>query len=50
MGENGRRAVHTRYNWGSEAAKLTAFYDAVLTGGATASRERHGDGLHTGIP
>ena len=30
MGENGRRAVHTRYNWGSEAAKLGAFYDALL--------------------
>jgi glycosyltransferase involved in cell wall biosynthesis len=30
MGENGRRAVQTRYNWGSEAAKLGAFYDALL--------------------
>jgi glycosyltransferase involved in cell wall biosynthesis len=50
MGENGRRAIHTRYNWSSEAAKLAAFYDAVLPGAATGSRERHGDGLHAGVP
>lgn len=30
MGENGRRAVHTTYNWNGEAAKLGAFYDHVL--------------------
>jgi hypothetical protein len=29
MGENGRRAVHTRYNWHSEADKLAAFYDRL---------------------
>ena len=50
MGENGRRAVHTRYNWGSEADKLAAFYDAVLPGCATACHARHGDGLRAGVP
>jgi hypothetical protein len=50
MGENGRRAVHARYNWGSEAAKLAAFYDALLPGTATDSRNRHGDGLYAGFP
>jgi glycosyltransferase involved in cell wall biosynthesis len=50
MGENGRRAVQTRYNWGSEADKLGAFYDAVLRGPASGRRGRHGDGLHAGIP
>lgn len=50
MGENGRRAVHARYNWGSEADKLAAFYDAVLPGPAAASRTRHGSGLHAGFP
>jgi glycosyltransferase involved in cell wall biosynthesis len=30
MGENGRRAVHTRYHWGSEADKLGAFYERLL--------------------
>jgi hypothetical protein len=29
MGENGRRAVHARYNWRGEAAKLIAFYDRL---------------------
>jgi glycosyltransferase involved in cell wall biosynthesis len=29
MGENGRRAVHERYNWRGEAAKLLAFYDRL---------------------
>jgi glycosyltransferase involved in cell wall biosynthesis len=29
MGENGRRAVHTRYNWRGEADKLAAFYDRL---------------------
>ena len=50
MGENGRRAVHTRYNWGSEADKLAAFYDAVLPGCATGCQARHGDGLRAGVP
>jgi glycosyltransferase involved in cell wall biosynthesis len=50
MGENGRRAVHARYNWGSEAAKLAAFYDALLPGTAADSRNRHGDGLYAGFP
>jgi glycosyltransferase involved in cell wall biosynthesis len=26
MGENGRRAVASQYNWNAEAAKLLAFY------------------------
>jgi glycosyltransferase involved in cell wall biosynthesis len=30
MGENGRRAVQTQYNWESEAAKLTQLYQALL--------------------
>ncbi len=34
MGENGRRAVHARYNWRSEADKLAAFYDGLLAHGA----------------
>ena len=50
MGENGRRAVHTRYNWGTEADKLATFYDAVLPGCATGCHARHGDGLRAGIP
>jgi glycosyltransferase involved in cell wall biosynthesis len=50
MGENGRRAIHTRYNWGSEADKLAAFYDAVLPCTATSCHARHGNGLHAGIP
>jgi glycosyltransferase involved in cell wall biosynthesis len=29
MGENGRRAVHARYNWRGEADKLAAFYDRL---------------------
>jgi glycosyltransferase involved in cell wall biosynthesis len=29
MGENGRRAVHARYNWGGEADKLLAFHDGL---------------------
>jgi glycosyltransferase involved in cell wall biosynthesis len=29
MGENGRRAVHTTYHWGSEAAKLAVFYEGL---------------------
>jgi len=35
MGENGRRAVHTIYNWTGEAAKLAAFYERLLGAGAT---------------
>jgi len=30
MGENGRRAVKDRYNWESEAKKLTALYERIL--------------------
>ena len=30
MGENGRRAVHARYHWRGEAAKLAALYDGLL--------------------
>lgn len=30
MGENGRRAVHEKYNWEQESAKLLRIYDAVL--------------------
>ncbi len=30
MGENGRRAVHERYNWANEEKKLFALYDTVL--------------------
>jgi glycosyltransferase involved in cell wall biosynthesis len=30
MGENGRKAVHDRYNWGAEAEKLTEFYSAIM--------------------
>lgn len=33
MGENGRRAVHTAYHWGSEADKLGAFYECLLASG-----------------
>lgn len=29
MGENGRRAVHARYNWRGEADKLLAFHDRI---------------------
>jgi glycosyltransferase involved in cell wall biosynthesis len=50
MGENGRRAVHTRYNWRSEADKLAAFYDALLPGCAAGCRAGHGDGLPAGFP
>jgi glycosyltransferase involved in cell wall biosynthesis len=32
MGENGRRAVHARYNWRGEADKLVAFYDRLAPG------------------
>jgi len=31
MGENGRRAVHERYNWSVEEAKLINFYKNVLS-------------------
>jgi len=31
MGENGRRAVEERYNWGIEEQKLLAFYERILT-------------------
>lgn len=31
MGENGRRAVHERYNWGIEEAKLLALYERLLS-------------------
>jgi glycosyltransferase involved in cell wall biosynthesis len=30
MGENGRRAVHTRYNWRGEADKLAGLYEGLL--------------------
>ena len=30
MGENGRRAVHERYNWGVEEKKLLALYGKLL--------------------
>lgn len=30
MGENGKRAVLERYNWGVEEAKLLAFYQTIL--------------------
>jgi glycosyltransferase involved in cell wall biosynthesis len=29
MGENGRAAVRTRYNWGSESIKLLRFYESL---------------------
>jgi glycosyltransferase involved in cell wall biosynthesis len=32
MGENGRRAVIERYNWGKECERLLAIYEAVLNG------------------
>lgn len=32
MGENGRRAVHERYNWGVEEKKLLALYGKLLSG------------------
>jgi len=32
MGENGRRAVEERYNWGQEAKKLLDLYDQLLKG------------------
>jgi glycosyltransferase involved in cell wall biosynthesis len=41
MGENGRRAVLERYNWGVEEQKLFAFYDAIL------SRRPHDGALHS---
>lgn len=31
MGENGRRAVHERYNWGVEEKKLLALYENLLS-------------------
>jgi glycosyltransferase involved in cell wall biosynthesis len=31
MGENGRQAVFSRYNWAQEEAKLIGFYDQLLT-------------------
>lgn len=31
MGENGRKAVHERYNWGQEEKKLLAVYSRLLT-------------------
>lgn len=34
MGENGRRAVEERYNWGIEEQKLLAFYEQILANGA----------------
>jgi len=45
MGENGRRAVHARYNWHSEAGKLAGLYDGLLSaraqaGHAAATRTR----------
>jgi glycosyltransferase involved in cell wall biosynthesis len=49
MGENGRRAVHARYNWRGEADKLAALYDGLLpasvqTGQAAAERIRQACG------
>ena len=34
MGENGRRAVEERYNWGIEEQKLLAFYERILASGS----------------
>lgn len=31
MGENGRRAVETEFNWGTEEKKLLALYERILT-------------------
>jgi glycosyltransferase involved in cell wall biosynthesis len=31
MGENGRQAVLSRYNWAREEAKLIEFYDRLLS-------------------
>jgi glycosyltransferase involved in cell wall biosynthesis len=30
MGENGRRAVENRYNWGQEEKKFLQFYGKIL--------------------
>ena len=30
MGQNGKRAVHQRYNWGTEEEKLLRFYEKLL--------------------
>jgi glycosyltransferase involved in cell wall biosynthesis len=30
MGENGRRAVEERYNWGREGEKLLRLYEELL--------------------
>jgi glycosyltransferase involved in cell wall biosynthesis len=38
MGENGRRAVHARYNWRGEADKLAVLYDGLLAGSAHAGK------------
>jgi glycosyltransferase involved in cell wall biosynthesis len=32
LGENGQRAVHQRYNWALEEAKLLSMYEKLLTG------------------
>ncbi|MGZ5178459.1 MAG: glycosyltransferase family 4 protein, partial [Burkholderiales bacterium] len=37
MGENGRRAVHATYHWGSEANKLAAFYERLVSERASLS-------------
>ena len=34
MGQNGRRAVLDRYNWGREESKLLAFYGRLEAAGA----------------
>jgi glycosyltransferase involved in cell wall biosynthesis len=31
MGENGRRAVLSRYNWAQEEKKLLNFYDEIFS-------------------
>jgi len=45
MGENGRRAVHARYNWRGEADKLAGLYDGLLSArarpGQAASSNTH---------
>jgi len=37
MGDNGRRAVHDKYNWRGEADKLAGFYERLTAGRAPAA-------------
>lgn len=48
MGENGRRAVHARYNWETEGRKLVALYGAVLADWA-GKPARTGFGSHRSL-